>query len=319
MRLLSSRKLSIVIPTYNRADFLDLSLSVHVPLAREYGIEIYISDNCSSDNTAAVVKKWMLEYSCLHYSCNDKNLGAEENFEIALNLSSSQYVWLLGDTYQIPRNGISSILELLETSDYSAVVINFNGKVAAPARHYLRCNDVLTDIAGIMSCLSCLVLSRELISNAAFSRYHGSYFVHAGIILEYVALQTCSLYWAGDLSITGLSSAKLNKRNWSSTPLVIDVGVEKWVNFIFSLPPKYSLNAKLRAAQAFSLLSWRGIGLVHADGLLTREIYLRYREALKLAVDSKYKYIALAALSRMPNLLMSFAIRVVRSCRGGRG
>lgn len=316
MKSLPSRKLSIVIPTYNRAEFLDFSLSVHVPLAREHGVEIFVSDNFSSDNTTAVVERWMQEYPNLYYSCNDRHVDAEKNFEVALGLPNSQYVWLLGDTYQIPSNGISYLLRVLDTEDYAAVVVNLNSKIRTSARCYQRCDDLLAELAGIMSCLSCLVLSRALISRSAFSRYHGSYFVHAGIALEYIASSNRPVYWAGDLSVTGLSSERLSKRNWSNTPAVIDVGVEKWVNFIFSLPPSYSLNSKLRAAQGFSLLSWRGIGLMHADGLITRESFSRYRDALRLAVDSRYKYIALAVLSWVPAFLMGVAVGVVRGRRG---
>ena len=50
--------LSIAIPTYNRSDFLDFFLEIHVPIARKYNVNFYISDNSSSDDTIEVIKKW---------------------------------------------------------------------------------------------------------------------------------------------------------------------------------------------------------------------------------------------------------------------
>ena len=44
MNIEINKKLSIVIPTYNRASFLDYSLETHIPLAKEYNISIYIFD-----------------------------------------------------------------------------------------------------------------------------------------------------------------------------------------------------------------------------------------------------------------------------------
>ena len=54
--------LSIVIPTYNRADFLDYCLKVHIPLAKAHNIQIIISDNASTDATKKIVQKRMEEY-----------------------------------------------------------------------------------------------------------------------------------------------------------------------------------------------------------------------------------------------------------------
>ena len=98
-----NKKLSIVIPTYNRADFLDYSLEIHIPMLKEYGIEIAIFDNASTDNTEKVVSKWMEEYPYLSYHRSETNIGPDANFERALKYPDTEYIWLLGDTYEIGR------------------------------------------------------------------------------------------------------------------------------------------------------------------------------------------------------------------------
>ena len=51
-----NKDLSICIPTYNRAKFLDENLSKTIPICRKFKIPIYISDNDSKDNTFEVFK-----------------------------------------------------------------------------------------------------------------------------------------------------------------------------------------------------------------------------------------------------------------------
>ncbi|MBV5277921.1 MAG: glycosyltransferase family 2 protein [Campylobacteraceae bacterium] len=111
-----NKQLSIVIPTYNRADFLDYSLEVHIPLLEKYNIQIFISDNASTDNTREIVSKWMKEYKFLSYYQNETNIGPDANFEKALKLPDTEYIWLLSDTYQIPDDGISYLLSTIEKS-----------------------------------------------------------------------------------------------------------------------------------------------------------------------------------------------------------
>lgn len=315
MRDVPNRKLSIVIPTYNRAGFIDRSLEVHVPLAREYGIEIFISDNCSSDNTAEIVRKWMDVYPFLYYSCNESDVGAEGNFEIALNLPKTDYIWLFGDTYRVPDNGFGYMLNLTESRDYAAIVTNLIGKLDLPAKEYSDCSELLSDVGGLISCLSCLVFSKELIASAKFSRYHGSYFIHAGIALEFIAARRSAVYWAGDLSVLGLSSDTLNKKSWADTDRVVEIGVDKWVNFIFSLPPRYTLVSKLQAARSFCLLSWRGIGLMRADGFLTLGLIMRYKDAFRLAVNDKKKFYALFVVCCLPISVVKLGIEIFRKFR----
>jgi len=311
----ANKNLSIVIPTFNRSDFIGRSLEVHIPLARKYGIEIFISDNCSSDGTAEVVRSWKEEYPFLHYSRNETDIGAEGNFEVALNLSDTEYVWLFGDTYRVPEGGFEYMLNLFERNEYAAVVTNLIDKLDFPAKTYVDNSELLADVGGLMSCLSCLVLNKKLISAAAFARYHGSYFIHTGIVLEYVAAHNSKVYWAGDLSVLSLSSDTLNKKNWADTERVVEVGVEKWVNFIFSLPPQYSLASKLKAARSFGLLSWRGIGLMRANGFLTRGLIIRYRDAFKLAVSDQRKFYALFVICHFPVSLVRGGIETFRKYR----
>ena len=63
---------SIIIPTYNRAEFLPRA--VQSALDQTYtNIEIIIVDDCSPDNTKEVVKAYQKKDKRIQYLCNKKN------------------------------------------------------------------------------------------------------------------------------------------------------------------------------------------------------------------------------------------------------
>ncbi|AUG06617.1 glycosyltransferase family 2 protein [Pseudomonas sp. S09G 359] len=299
--------LSIVIPSYNRADFLDKSLSVHVPLARSHNLQIFISDNASSDNTQDIIAKWQKEYSLIRSLRNETTVGPEANFEKALKAANTQYVWLLGDTSKIPEKGIVSVLKLIESSNsYSAIVVNLIDKNTTASRNYSCPDALLTELAGIMSCMSCLIYNRELIASADFNRYIGSYFMQTGVILEHAARDNTLIRWEQEISITSLESPTLQKKGWAHTPKIFEVGIEKWVNFIFSLPSTYALKSKLSACRSFGTISGafsvRGMVSLRVRGLLSYSIYRRFKPALRLSIDYPLMIVAVISLTPRPLL-----------------
>ena len=154
--------ISITIPTYNRAPFLDACLEYHIPLARKHNVKIFISDNASDDHTQEVVKRRCAEYALISYIRNQDNLGADANFEQSLKLADTEYVWLLGDTYTIPEKGLDYLVNLLTSRSvvYDLIVFNWKNRVKdAMSQDYADPNKILSDIGWHMTCLSTLVYS----------------------------------------------------------------------------------------------------------------------------------------------------------------
>ncbi|MDI6731884.1 MAG: glycosyltransferase, partial [Candidatus Margulisbacteria bacterium] len=75
-----NKTLSLCIPTYNRAAILGDYLKELAPQAAKYDVNIYISDNASTDETEQVVISLMGKYPNIYYSRNDKDMGHEYNF-----------------------------------------------------------------------------------------------------------------------------------------------------------------------------------------------------------------------------------------------
>lgn len=302
-------RLSIVIPTYNRADFLDYSLQTHIPIAQKYNIPIYVSDNASTDNTRETVEKWQLHYPYLHYYRNETNVG-EINFEIALRYPDTDFVWLLGDTYELPENGIKYVLDTDRSPD--VFIFNLTDLVKIASRSYQ--NDpgsLLRDIGALMTCLSCLVYNKELIQRARFNRYYDTNFLQTGVILEDIALHPSHVEWVQNHSVGNLQTP-LFKKNWNLTPSSFEIGCRRWANFIFSLPCAYTVESKMSCMMEFGKLSGlfklKNLILLRVHGVLSIDSYRQYRQLFRLTIAYPLPMIWL--LSITPKFLLKYLVLI---------
>jgi glycosyltransferase involved in cell wall biosynthesis len=91
-------KISICIPTYNRAKHLANCLnSIRVAINNTSGdFEVCVSDNCSTDNTSEVVHHAQLSMP-IKYCKNQENLGIPRNFINVVRMADGEFAWLVGD------------------------------------------------------------------------------------------------------------------------------------------------------------------------------------------------------------------------------
>lgn len=90
--------LSICIPTYNRSSNLDRCLhAILSQLTDDAPVEVLVSDNASTDNTAEVVGRYAARYPSLKYSCNSENIGADRNIYHVMRLAQGTFVKMQGD------------------------------------------------------------------------------------------------------------------------------------------------------------------------------------------------------------------------------
>lgn len=86
-------KVSVLIPTYNYGQFLDEAIqSVLAQTFTDY--ELVIVDNCSTDNTSAVVERYLSDPR-ITYIRNERNLGLVGNWNKCLDLAKGDYIKML--------------------------------------------------------------------------------------------------------------------------------------------------------------------------------------------------------------------------------
>lgn len=119
--------LSICIPTYNRSAYLRECLESVVSSAKEYEeqVEVVISDDASSDDTAAVINEFKKRSPLIHNYRNDTNLGAMGNIYTIAGLASGEYIWMVGDDDRLTGEAISSVLSRIKLG-YNLIICNFS-------------------------------------------------------------------------------------------------------------------------------------------------------------------------------------------------
>lgn len=116
--------LSICIPTFNRAEFLEKLLIDILSNENSDKIEIVISDNASTDNTDEVIEKYKKKFTYFIHSKFDENKGPDVNFLNCVRLATSEYCWLMGSDDSIQSEGINSIIENLKKYEPAVALIN---------------------------------------------------------------------------------------------------------------------------------------------------------------------------------------------------
>jgi len=107
-------KVSIVIPTLNRAHILSFALKSAI--AQDYRhLEIVVCDDCSTDNTREIVKSFPDKN--IVYVKSRKRLNMPDTFEFALSKTTGDYVTFLTDTCFLLPNCISFAIRELKKFD----------------------------------------------------------------------------------------------------------------------------------------------------------------------------------------------------------
>jgi len=107
--------LEIVIPTYNRAEILSLTLKeISAAISTlEENVRLRVIDNCSPDHTAEVVRPY-LDTNSLIYEKNSSNIGLINNIAKCIHTSSARWVWVFGDDDHIILHSLPFLLNALK-------------------------------------------------------------------------------------------------------------------------------------------------------------------------------------------------------------
>lgn len=200
--------LSICIPTFNRAMFLDDLLdSIRLQISERHRplLEICISDNASTDDTPLIVAGWQERLPVpLVYHRNPENMGADRNYLQAVAIASGQFCWLMGSDDRVEPGGIDVVLAVIDANpelDAAILARNYyDGAFQAllPIRQPLSraftsdfCfptgQDAINHVAYELGYLSVLVFRRSLwLEVKGFEEFIGSAYVHVFKLLAII-------------------------------------------------------------------------------------------------------------------------------------
>src|ERR1700748_2527080 len=115
-------RLSICIPTYNRAALLDDCLNRLGDLPRDGSVEIVISDNASTDETAAVIAVHAAKTRAISAHCLASNQGLWGNRTNVLRCASGELVTFLADDDSLILEPLLDYVAQMEREPHLAAV-----------------------------------------------------------------------------------------------------------------------------------------------------------------------------------------------------
>jgi abequosyltransferase len=121
--------LTIAIPTYNRAVFLQELFELLLPQLEDVpDIELIVCNNASTDNTVEVVDAYLPAFDQrFRRIVNESNIGSDANFVKCFREARGKYFWLFGDDDIIRPGAIAFIMGHLRVGEYDLIYFEPHG------------------------------------------------------------------------------------------------------------------------------------------------------------------------------------------------
>jgi glycosyltransferase involved in cell wall biosynthesis len=115
-------KIELFIITYNRAKYLDYTLKKikESPFSK---CKITVLDNCSEDETPHICAKYQNLLSNIKIIRHKKNIGSSPNYLRAVELSNSEYTWILCDDDKLDFSECSDVINTIEKGDHDIILV----------------------------------------------------------------------------------------------------------------------------------------------------------------------------------------------------
>lgn len=179
--------LSICVPIYNRKIFLERMLSRFLEDRQLFqdDIQLYISDNCSTEDVKGAAEHFYSLGLNLEYHCNDRNLGMDGNFINCFNHAKGKYTWLLGSD-DVPVKGfLSKLLEVLKENAYGLLHLSDRDKEKfGNVVEYTDGNQLCEDIHVWITFISGNIVKTSMLANVELDNYFGTYISQVPLYLE---------------------------------------------------------------------------------------------------------------------------------------
>lgn len=199
--------LTIAIPTYNRADYLAMSLQ-QLAMAMDdittSQLEILISDNCSTDHTEETVQRFIREGMDIRYVRNEVNIGSDANIAQSFNLARGDYVQIMGDDDLYLEGKLAEVLTLLANGEYGMICLRSYGYENDFVKEYPgKCGKVhffedlpsyLNAVGPLITFISACIINRKIQPEVDANVFCGSNLVQVNLVLKAITRNTRNIY-----------------------------------------------------------------------------------------------------------------------------
>ncbi|HXY53926.1 MAG TPA: glycosyltransferase family 2 protein [Nitrospirota bacterium] len=115
-------KVSVCMPTFNSENFL--SEAIESVLKQSYtDFELIVSDDCSSDETVAIAKRYAEIDRRIKIRANEQNVGQARNLNLCLQHAKGEYIkFVFSDDVLVSKDALKKMVAVLDDNDEIALV-----------------------------------------------------------------------------------------------------------------------------------------------------------------------------------------------------
>lgn len=249
--------ISVYIPTYNRPSYLQFCLQNIISQAKKHKIKIFISDNCSNDETKFIVDGFLTDYNGIIYNKQTNLITLDENQLFFTNIVDTKFCLMLADDDALEKFALDNLIEVLQkNNDIDMILLNaFHYTENMSKRKYLNSNIknniVISDPKELLKNhffqmhYSTLVLNMELCTNLNKANYYNTYHAYCGIAFDYLSIKFKKI---GKTKILYIAEPFIMLRDGIKTysSETLDVYFTKFPSFFTKLPSIYKKLAETK-------------------------------------------------------------------------
>lgn len=321
-------KIAVCIPTYNRSQIVDEFLVRCSADYLNFGIDIYIYDSSTDNETERVVKLWQERLGCLYYirmpSCLHANMKVFKIFQQQGLKVIYDFIWVCGDSLRFSKEALSLIVPRV-TPDYDMIEVNGMDKEKLGIRVYDDLNDYFKDCAWHLTLFGAVLLNvKTMLTGVDWKGYELRFsskelinFSHVSFYFNILASMKSfkALHLSLNSSLATTSGLKENSGWYGDTFYVICCG---WVQTIKRLPSCYKdkREAMIKFGR-YTVFNTMDLLKLREDGYFNKSIYKKYRGIWKEVGD--IPVIKLYMIASMPKIMsrhMRAAWRYLKTFKG---
>lgn len=186
--------LSICIPTYNRAKYLEktiLSIVNQKRFKETNEVEIVIADNCSEDNTREIAENFQeLYHEKIRYYRNSENI-VDLNFEKVLSYGKGLFLKLNNDTLMHYDDTLDKLIETINQNTKKKDILFFsNGTCKHIVKtHCKDLNSFVKTVSYYSTWIACFgIWKKDFDSLEGFSKNYSLQLVQTDVLLRLISL-----------------------------------------------------------------------------------------------------------------------------------
>lgn len=247
---MSLPRLTIAIPTYNRAYSLECRLQELIPQVRAHeGVSLCVFDDASTDATPEIIERYRSELTVAVRG--PVNLGIGGNMWRAFEAGGTGWLWTLGDDDPVASGAVATALELIAQMP-DAMVINCDSTGGRNLRDYhvssiaeLLSEKEIADVLFMSSNLYNLAVLRPRMK--VFCQSIGTLAPHLALILSALEEEERPLCF----STQQLTVPYYHEQRWSS--LEAALGIAKMPHYIRELETQREVARSARVVTRWML------------------------------------------------------------------